>query len=178
MSADRLGTPLVVTAQLPREIFLWANRLREEFYPAHRDRVPAHVTLFRTLPPSAEQEIRSDLGAMARLTSSGDARGGISATIGRAKARGESLFLLVESPRLVDVRDGLAQRLQGLLPAQDQHRPELHITLCNGVKAKETRALERQLNVDSLVRQFRFEGLALHRYRAGHWESLALFRFR
>ena len=178
MSADRLGTPLIVTAQLPREIFLWANRLREEFYPAHRDRVPAHVTLFRTLPPSAEQEIRIDLAAMARQASSVAGRDGVSATISRAKARSESLFLLVDSPRLDDVRADLAERFYGLLPAQDQHRAELHITLCNGLKVKETKALEQNFNADFPIRQFRFEGLALHRYRAGHWESLALFRFR
>ena len=178
MSADRLGAPLILTAQLPREIFLWANQLRDQLYPAHRARAQAHVTLFRTLPPSAEPQIRSDTAAMALLASSDGKEAGVSATISRAKARGESLFLLIDCPRLDDIREGLAQRFYGLLTEQDQHLPELHITLCNGVKASETRRLEQQLNADFHLRRFRFEGLCLHRYRAGEWESLVHYPFR
>ena len=56
---------LIVTAELGKQDFAWLDALRRRHYPAERNRVPAHLTLFRTLPPSAEAEVRR---AMAETT--------------------------------------------------------------------------------------------------------------
>ena len=58
---DREGPmagPLIVTAELRPADFAWLNDLRRRHYPAERNRVPAHLTMFHALPPSAEYEIR------------------------------------------------------------------------------------------------------------------------
>jgi len=59
------GAPLIVTAELPRDLQAWANRLRRAHYPAERNRVEAHLTLFHALPPSCEAELRDALAAAA-----------------------------------------------------------------------------------------------------------------
>jgi len=56
---------LIVTAELGAEDFAWLDSLRRRHYPAERNRVPAHLTLFRALAPSAEQEVRGRLADMA-----------------------------------------------------------------------------------------------------------------
>ena len=52
------NAPLLVTAELPPDIYSWAEGLRRQHYPPERNRVRAHVTLFHALPPSVEDEVR------------------------------------------------------------------------------------------------------------------------
>ena len=56
---------LIVTAEIGRDDFAWLNGLRAMHYPTERNRVPAHLTIFHALPPSAEPEIRSRLAGFA-----------------------------------------------------------------------------------------------------------------
>ena len=58
MSHPRGSAPLVVTAELPVDLFAWSNQLRTEHFPAHRNYLKAHVTLFHALPPKVEGELR------------------------------------------------------------------------------------------------------------------------
>ena len=57
---------LIVTAMLPPDIFAWAEGLRRAHFPPERNLVPAHLTLFHALPPSAEDEARRLLARTAR----------------------------------------------------------------------------------------------------------------
>ena len=60
-----MAGPLIVTAELGSDDFAWLNGLRRQHYPADRNVVPAHMSLFRALPPSAEAEIRHVLAEIA-----------------------------------------------------------------------------------------------------------------
>ena len=53
-----MAGPLIVTAELAPEDFAWLNDLRLRHYPAERNRVPAHLTMFHAIAPSAEAELR------------------------------------------------------------------------------------------------------------------------
>src|SRR5436305_13494435 len=57
---------LIVTAELDPQDFAWLDGLRREHYPAEQNRVPAHLTMFHALPPSAEAEVRSRLAELAK----------------------------------------------------------------------------------------------------------------
>ena len=56
---------LIVAAELGAADLAWLDRLRREHYPAERNQVPAHLTMFHALPPSAEGEVRRSLGQLA-----------------------------------------------------------------------------------------------------------------
>jgi len=56
-----LAGPLIILAELGKSDFAWLDALRRSHYPPERNRVPAHLTLFRSLPPSAEDEVRRSL---------------------------------------------------------------------------------------------------------------------
>jgi hypothetical protein len=56
---------LIVLAELGKKDFAWLDALRRRHYPADRNRVPAHLTLFRSLPPSAEEEVHRSLSRAA-----------------------------------------------------------------------------------------------------------------
>ena len=51
------AAPIVVTALFGDGDNGWLQQLRRENYPPGLNRVPAHLTLFRHLPPSVEVEL-------------------------------------------------------------------------------------------------------------------------
>ena len=176
MNPDRIRddrpAPLIVTAELPADVQAWAERLRKAHYPAERNRVAAHVTLFRALPPSCEAELRDALAAATR------GQAPVPARLGGAMSLGTGTALAIASLAMLALRADLAERLHGLLTPQDLAEPCLHVTVQNKVSEKEARALQAELGRAFEPRDFRFAGLALHRYLGGPWEPIKRWSFR
>ena len=59
-----MSHPLIVTALFGPGDDGWLQELRRVHYPPERNRVPAHLTLFRHLPPSLEAELSARLAAV------------------------------------------------------------------------------------------------------------------
>jgi len=169
---DDGSAPLIVTAELPADLQAWAERLRQAHYPPDRNRVPAHVTLFHSLPPSCEEELREALARLAR------AHAPVAARLEGALSLGRGTALRIASAAMLALRAGLAERFAALLSPQDAAAPRLHVTIQNKVAEKEARALLAELSRTIQPRDFRFAGLALHRYRNGPWEFLKRWSFR
>lgn len=164
--------PLIVSAELPPDIFSWANQLRQDHFPPERNFLKAHVTLFHALPPSAKGEVRDCLAA---LTAS---HAPVPARLKGVMKLGKGTALEIASPGLIDLWEQLAQRFHGMLTPQDEHRPRLHITIQNKVRIEEAKALQARLAPRIQPRDFGFRGLELHAYRGGPWELLHRWRFR
>ena len=163
--------PLVVTAELPQALQSRADQLRRTHYPPERNLVAAHVTLFRALPPSCEEELRDALAAEAKAAP-------VAARLEGPIDLGRGTALKIVSPAMLDLRARLADRLFGLLTPQDEHAQRLHVTIQNKVAPREAKALQRQLAAGIEPRAFAFAGLALHRYRGGPWEFVRRWPFR
>ncbi|WP_254514684.1 2'-5' RNA ligase family protein [Novosphingobium sp. G106] len=110
------GAPLLVTAELPADVFAWADGLRRAHYPSERNRLGAHVTLLHGLPPSAEGEVRRLLARLAGRPAP-DARIVGLMDLGRGTA------LEVESAAMLDLHSELAEDLRGLIQQRDTHPP-------------------------------------------------------
>lgn len=164
--------PLIVTAELPGDLRAWAERLRQEHYPVERNQVAAHVTLFHALPPSCEDELCRALALVAGQSAPVPARFEGVMSLGRGTA------LKIASPAMLTLRAELGGRFRGLLSAQDAPDPRLHVTVQNKVSETEARALQVDLARALEPRDFRFSGLALHRYRDGPWEFVKRWSFR
>jgi hypothetical protein len=163
--------PLIVTAELPEALQSRADQLRRAHYPPERNHVPAHVTLFHALPPSAEDELWDALAAEARAKP-------VRARLEGLMNLGRGTALRIESPDTIELWDRLAERFHGLLTPQDEHVPRLHVTIQNKVSPSEAKALQQQLAATLEPREFAFAGLALHRYRGGPWEFVRRWPFR
>ena len=162
---------LIVTAELGREDFAWLDSLRRRHYPAERNRVPAHLTIFHALPPSAESEVRSRLGELA-------AGPPPRATIAGLMDLGGGVAFRVASEGLTEIREMLAAGLHGLLSAQDDAGWAPHVTIQNKVPNRQARELRLSLERDFAPRPLAVAGLGLRRYMDGPWESLGSWRFR
>lgn len=162
--------PIIVTALFGDGDNGWLQALRRTHYPAGRNQVPAHLTLFRQLPPSLEAELATRL---ARAAAAPPPR----ATIGGIMDLGEGTAFRVDSEALDAIRAGLAEAFHGLLTPQDRAwRP--HITIQNKVETREARRLQRDLAATFAPRPLAIRALAAWRYLGGPWEPVREWAFR
>lgn len=162
---------LIVTAEIAARDLASLDQLRRAHYPTERNRLPAHLTMFHALPPSAEGEVRSTLSRFG-------AERPPSASIEGLMDLGGGVALRVVSPDLDRIRRDLSEDFHGLLGAQDSGGWRPHVTIQNKVPPKEARALIASLQRDFRPRPLAISGLGLHRYLGGPWESLANYAFR
>lgn len=176
MASDPPSTPppapFIVTAELPPDIFAWADGLRRQHFPPDRNVLAAHVTLFHSFAPSLREELLRVLGTYAALYAAPDA------VVDGLMDLGTGTALAIRSEAMLAVRAHIADHFHGALTAQDAHSPRLHITIQNKVARPEARALQAELGARLSSRRFRFAGLGLHIYRVSHWEPLGRWPFR
>ena len=167
-----MSQPFIVTAELPGDIFAWADGLRRAHYPPERNWLSAHVTLFHAFAPSLREELRRMLGGIA-----GEYAPPV-ATIEGIMPLGGGTALAIASPGMLAIREHIADHFHGALTAQDSHRPRLHITVQNKVTGAEAKALQQALAATIGRREFVFAGLGLHLYLGPQWETVARWPFR
>lgn len=174
MSAERgaaKGAPLLVTADLPPDIFKWADGLRRAHFPPDRNKLKAHVTLFHALPPSVEDELRDLLGTLAKQPPPAARIKGVMKLDG-------GTALAVESLGMADLHAAIGDHLHGLTILKDSGPLRLHITIQNKVSAQEARALHAQLDAVLKPRDFHFRGFELFAFEDGIWRPIRAYPFR
>lgn len=164
--------PLIVTALMPKDLAAWATALRRAHFPPGRNYLDAHVTLFHALPPQCESEVQGLLSTVAGELAPVDA------TLDRVMPLGRGTAFAIESTGMLRLRRRIADHFHGMLTAQDQHRPRLHVTVQNKVSAVDARVLQAEFATSFAPRCFVFRGLGLYRYRGGPWEAVREFAFR
>lgn len=166
------SAPFIVTAELPADLFAWADGLRRAHFPPERNYLSAHVTLFHALAPSLSDEVRRVLAGEAA------AHAAVPARLSAVMDLGKGTALAIESAAMLGIRATIADHFHGALSAQDQHKPRLHVTIQNKVTTQDARTLQREMAASFEPRDFRFTGLALHIYRGGPWEAAGRWAFR
>lgn len=162
---------LIVTAELAAPDFAWLDGLRRQHFPPERNQLRAHLTMFHAVPPSGEAELRQILRTLAEARAP-------RAWISGVMNLGGGVALRVASEELDAMRAEIAERLHGLLTAQDSAGWSAHVTIQNKVAPKVSRALIETLGSTYNARPISISGLGLNRYLGGPWESLRTFAFR
>jgi len=165
------GGAIIVTAAFGDGDNGWLQELRRAHYPAERNRVPAHLTLFRQLPPSLEGELATRLGRLAASRPP-------AAWIVDVMDLGGGTALRVESEELERIRGELAEAFHGLLTPQDSAPWRPHVTIQNKVAPREAKSLQQQLRTSLRPRPLGIRALAAWRYRDGPWEAIRTWPFR
>jgi hypothetical protein len=150
----------------------WIQELRRLHYPPERNRVPAHLTLFRHLPPSVGAELD---GRLARAVKAPRPPAAVAGVLDL----GEGTALRVDSAALEALRGDLAEALQGVLTPQDNAPWRPHITVQNKVAPREARRLQAQLRATLLLpRPLAIRAFATWRHLGGPWEAVKSYSFR
>jgi hypothetical protein len=167
-----MTAPIIITADMGKTDQAWANGLRRAHYPAERNFVDAHITLFRHLPPSHLPEIKSRLAGLVKDYPAP------AAYLCDVMLLGKAVAFRVDSPELLAMRDELADSFRGLLIPQDQAIPKLHMTILNKVESPVAKALHTQLLETFRTRPLAISGLSAFYYRNGPWEHIGRWAFR
>ena len=162
---------LIVTAELAAPDQAWLDRLRKAHFPPERNQLPAHLTIFHAIPPSAEAELRHRLSEEANSPRP-------KAMIAGLMNLGSGVAYRVVSDELEAIRASLSEGLRGLLGAQDAQGWRPHVTIQNKVPSSAARALLLKLEADFEPKPLTMAGLGLHLYLGGSWERLAIYKFR
>ncbi len=164
-------SPLIVTAHLDAASFAVLDGLRQRYFPAHLNKIPAHVSLFHALPGLEIEQVAATLAEIC----ADEPRFALWPTGPMSLGRG--VALRYESEALSRLHTTLARRFKPWLTAQDRQGFRAHVTIQNKVAPAEARALLRMLTLD-VAPVCRVEGLNLWRYRGGPWDHVATMALR
>ena len=160
MADDR---PLILSAVLDAPVQQRLDALRRAHFPAERNHLDAHVTLFHHLPGAEEGAVAEPVAEAARAPAPPVEVSGV-----RLLGRGVAVWL--SSPQLAALRAALARRWAPWLTPQDRGKRDLHVTVQNKVTPQAARALRAELSAAFVPFDAVAVGLALWRYRGGPWE--------
>lgn len=166
-----LQSPLILTLKLDPQTFEFTNNLRRQYFPVERNVIPAHVTLFHALPSEQKREISQALRVLCSQTSE------ISLYLPMVRFLGKGVAIAIESPALMQLRQGLAAAWKEWLSGQDRQPYQPHITIQNKVSPTDARQLHRQLSEAWQPVSGVGKGLLLWYYRGGPWELASEFSF-
>ena len=130
--------PLVVTLLLDPGEQERFDRLRAAHFPAERNHLAAHVTLFHALPGAQVDAVSADLTDAAR-------RPAFDVAVTGLRLLGRGVAYTLEAPELTALRAGLAAAWEPWLTPQDRQRHAPHVTVQNKVEPAVARALRDRL---------------------------------
>ncbi len=166
--------PYLLTLRLDPASFRRLDEERRRYFPVERNLVPAHISLFHSLPSEALEEIDRTLASIAHQHSTFELR------VTALRSLGRGVAYVVESEPLLVLRETLATRFRPWLSRQDAEPYRPHVTVQNKVDPAEARRTLDQLQSDFMPFAAAGCGLCLWEYRNGPWrlEKVYLFRSR
>ena len=160
--ADR--ATLLLTAELAQPAQGLFESLRQRHFPPERNLIPAHVSVFHTLPGEARARIAMRLRTLAaeRCTVAVTAPFGL----------GRGVAFRLRAPGLEQARAVLAHDWADWLTAQDAQGYRPHVTVQNKVSPEQARATLDRLRHGFVPFQTQAVAWLLWRYLGGPWEAL------
>jgi hypothetical protein len=164
--------PLILTALLAPAAQAHFEAVRRAHYPAERNQVPAHLSLFHHLPGRELAAVKRRLQAVCgplpppRIEVTGP------------KSIGTGVAFGVRSAELDAVRAELADGWQTLLIPQDRNGYRAHVTVQNKVSSSVARATLQRLAAGFSPFATTAVAIAIWRYCDGPWQPLGQVAFR
>jgi 2'-5' RNA ligase len=162
--------PLIVTLLLEDDAQQRFDRLRAEHFPADRNHLAAHVTLFHALPGEHGDAVAADLAAAAD-------RPAFDVAVTGVRFLGRGVAYTLASAELAALRAGLADAWAPWLTPQDRQKHAPHVTVQNKVDPAVARDLHGRLSTAFEPGSVGARGLGLWRYLGGPWEPVARYPF-
>ncbi len=160
-----MSPPLVLTLLLDGAAQERFDRLRAEHFPAERNHLAAHVTLFHALPGDQLATVEADVAEAA-------GRPPFAVSVTGVRLLGGGVAYDLHAPELTALRDRLAAGWSPWLTRQDAQRHHPHVTVQNKVRPERARALHAELSARFVPEQVQARGLGLWRYLGGPWEPV------
>ena len=145
------------------------DTLRQRHFPPERNHIPAHLTLFHTLPGT--RQISAELAATAARTEP------FPLSVTGLRSLGKGVAYTLSSPTLQALHKHLAAAFAEHLTPQDRQRLQPHIVIQNKVAPEAARTLLATLQPGFQPFKAEALGLDLWQYLCGPWQHLETFPF-
>ena len=158
----------VLTLEMDEASQAWFEGLRQVHYPGHLNQIAAHLTLFHTLPDTAEVD-EALRAAAVRAPFAMQGTG--------LRLLGRGVAFRVGSRALLDLHAELAEAFREDLSPQDKQRFVPHVVVQNKATPERAKLLLAQLQAGFRTRQVEAVGLQLWNYLGGPWKLAERFGF-
>ena len=162
----------VLTLEIAAEQQLQMDTLRKAHFPPHLNRIPAHITLFHTLPAEKSGAVEAELRETA------DSCAEFAMEVTGLRHLGKGVAYVLRSPELLALHARLAAAFADDLTSQDRQRYAPHIVIQNKVEPAASKELHRHLGEDFAPFPLTATGLLLWRYLGGPWELAERYGFK
>lgn len=163
-----METTFILTAELDPDSFAWLDGLRREHFPAERNLLPAHLTIFHRLAPAQT----------ARLGDFGLPNAPLPISLDPPVLLGSGVAIRISSPGLEQLRAAARDAMGGELSRQDSQSWRPHVTIQNKVVADTAQALHQRLGSGFKPRTGSVTGLLIWKYLGGPWRFVSRLPFQ
>ncbi len=166
--------PLILTARIADPDLAPFQTLRQQNFPAGRNFLRAHLTMFHRLSGEYRAQIDRIIDDIAAERIS------FCANVASVRHLGAGVAFVIESTQLQDVHARFRSRFMSWLGGQDMQIWKPHITIQNKVSRQEADTLHKRLSETFQSTKIEVTGVDLWRYLGGPWqhERSALFQAR
>ena len=169
--ASIVADPMILTLRLDADAMARLERERRAFFPAARNVIPAHVTLFQRLPGERVDHVAAGCAAVARRWAPVEVR----ATGVMPFSQGGAIAL--EVPGFARLRAALAGEWDVALSDQDRAGRKPHATVMNRTRKAAAGVAMEMLRARFAPFDATAEGVDLWHYRGGPWEPAGSWWF-
>ncbi|MET1057903.1 MAG: 2'-5' RNA ligase family protein [Pedobacter sp.] len=160
--------PLILTLRLDQDSQAFFDQQRKLYFPAERNYLEAHLTLFHQLPDGHEKvDFMKNLAVPE-----------FELKVTGLRNLGAGVAYRIESPELLALRKTIAAEFSGQLIPQDRQGYRPHITIMNKTTPQEALALLADLAADFGEFTIKATGLDLWSYLGGPWRHENTFYFK
>jgi hypothetical protein len=161
--------PLILTLALEPGAFQFFNELRQKHFPADRNFIDAHLTLFHALPnePAINHTIKELSCRVMPFT----------LDVVEPTSIGNGVAYKIASRELMGIHKALQDKWIDLLSRQDRQKLWPHITVQNKAGFMEAQRLLQQLKMGFTPFSAAATGLQLWEYLNGPWKLVEHFTF-
>ena len=170
-TATASAPPLILTLALHPDDQARFDRLRTLHFPAERNMIPAHVTLFHHLPGADIDAIQDTLARECTALPAFPVEAAGLRFLGRGVA------YELQAAELLALRGRLARAWQDWLTPQDAQGYRPHVTVQNKARPEDARALRDAMQAGFAPFSVRAEGVLLWHYLGGPWKLAGEHKF-
>lgn len=162
--------PLILTTlRLDKHDFNYFNSLRQKYFPAERNFIDAHLTLFHAL--ANELTVTNTVKEICGHQSS------FVITVKALVSIGNGVAFTIESQELMQLHKSLQNKWLEFLSNQDKQKLWPHITIQNKVPVNEAKCVLNELQKNFKPFFLPAKGLQLWEYLNGPWRFVDEFLF-
>ena len=159
----------ILTLHLDSDSQAFFESMRQKHFPPERNQIPAHLTLFHSLPNS---------DAITQALDQATQTPAFRIAITGLRSLGKGVAYKVASPPLLHLHAGLASAFADHLTPQDTQRFIPHIVIQNKATPEQARKLFAELERTFHALEADATGLDLWHYLGGPWQLAQTFPFR